>query len=149
MHFKQETDHFSIVFQFAWLYVWAYSWSTFQDYARSNSLLKLVIMRELNYFHFSSWMNGFQIVAHHVLILPFMGGQFDVMVIKISNVFFFQNEFFVLRKYQYFSRISNPAKIKKYSLKYLISVLLHYNMQLAVVLQWNIDAWAWQFIKKN
>ena len=40
-------------------------------------------MRETNYFDFYSWMNGFQIVAHHVLILPFMEDQFDIMVIKI------------------------------------------------------------------
>ena len=105
-------------------------------------------------------MNGFQIVAHHVLILPLMVDQFDIMVIRIEVMFFFQNEFFVLRKYQYFSRIYNPVKIRKYSLKYFIFVLLHYNMKyfifvlihynmkLTVVLQWNIDGWAWHLQRK-
>ena len=74
--------------------------------------------------------------------------------------FFFQNELFVLRKYPYFSRICNPVKIRKYSLKYFtfvllrydmkyfIFLLLHYNMKLVVVLQWNIDGWAWHLQRK-
>ena len=40
-------------------------------------------MRKLNYFSFYTWMNGFQIVARLVLILPFMVDQFDIMVIRI------------------------------------------------------------------
>ena len=62
--------------------------------------------------------------------------------------------------HQYFSRICNPVKIRKHSLKYFtfvllrydmkyfMFVLLHYNMKLVVVLQWNIDGWAWHLQRK-
>ena len=36
----------------------------------------------------------------------------------------------------------------RYDMKYFIFLLLHYNMKLVVVLQWNIDGWAWHLQRK-